>query len=233
MVFFSFGENIPHGRSSVPEDGFAWQRTRQPIVLEEWPVTPPPTDGLFTSVLLWEAYPPVTYAGRTYAPKSASFGPFLDLPGQVGSDFELAFGGRTQPSDMMKQHGWRLTDPRVPTRTLSRYQQFIQHSKAEFGIAKHGYVVSRSGWFSERSAAYLASGRPVIVQETGFSDWVSGGGAGVLPFETVEQAVAAIDSVNRGCSTHARRAREVAEACFDSRDVLSSLLEAAMSGSAS
>jgi hypothetical protein len=227
--FFSFGENLPGEQSAIPDDGLCWQPTRQPIVCDAWPARPGPADGRFTSVLLWEAYPGVEYQGQRYGPKSDSFMAFLDLPSRTGPIFELAFGSSTAPGRLMEGHGWSLTDPRPPTRTLRDYQRFIHGSKAEFGIAKHGYVVSRSGWFSERSAAYLASGRPVIVQDTGFSSWLPCG-AGVLSFRTMSEAVDAIASVNSRYEWHCRNARELAEAFFDSRAVLTRLIEASMSG---
>lgn len=227
-VFFSFGENLPGGRSAIPDDGLPWQPTRQPIVVDAWPVIPGPVDGRFTSVLLWEAYPAVEYQGQRYGPKSDSFIPFVDLPSRTGPIFELAFGSSTGPGRLMEGHGWSLIDPRPLTRTLRDYQRFIHGSKAEFGIAKHGYVISRSGWFSERSAAYLASGRPVLVQDTGFSAWLPCG-AGVLPFQTMDEAIDAIASVNSRYDWHCRAARDLAEAFFDSRAVLTRLIEASMS----
>lgn len=227
-VFFSFGENLPGGRSAIPDDGLPWQPTRQPIVVDAWPVIPGPVDGRFTSVLLWEAYPAVEYQGQRYGPKSDSFIPFVDLPSRTGPIFQLAFGSSTGPGRLMEGHGWSLIDPRPLTRTLRDYQRFIHGSKAEFGIAKHGYVISRSGWFSERSAAYLASGRPVLVQDTGFSAWLPCG-AGVLPFQTMDEAIDAIASVNSRYDWHCRAARDLAEAFFDSRAVLTRLIEASMS----
>ena len=227
-AFFSFGEEIPTGRATVPNDGLPWQPTRQPIVLASWPVTPGHPDGRFTSVLVWEAYPAVEHAGRRYGAKSDSFAPFLALPARTGPIFELAFGSRTAPGQLMSDHGWTLVNPLHVSRTLERYRRFLQTSKAEFSIAKHGYVVSRSGWFSERSAAYLASGRPVVAQETGFSDWLPTG-HGVVPFSTLDEALSAIASVNDRYEAHCGAARDLAAAFFDSAAVLTRLVDAAMS----
>ena len=226
--FFSFGENIANGRSTVPDDGLPWQPTRQPVVLDAWPDSPGPAKGHFTTVMVWESYPAREYRGRRYGMKSSSFRDYVDLPGKTDSIMELAIGVPPQPRAMLESKGWILRDPRGPSRDPWTYQQYIQQSKAEFGIAKHGYVVSRSGWFSERSAAYLASGRPILVQETGFSDWMRVD-RGVVPFSSPEEARAAVEEINNRYTLHCRAAREIAEEYFDARRVLSKLLERALS----
>src|SRR5260370_8084402 len=107
--------------------------------------------------------------------KSASFPPFLDLPQRTAATLELALGSETAPRDDLRQRGWLITDPTVVARDIWSYQNYISSSVAELSVAKHGYISSRSGWFSERSAAYLASGRPVVTQDTGFSTWLPTG----------------------------------------------------------
>ena len=231
-VFFSFGENIATGNAGIPDDGFPWQPTRQPVVLDMWPVTTGggPVDGRFTSVMLWNSYAAEHYNGQRYGLKSESFEPYLDLPrrSRSGQAFELALGGRNHPKALLEEHGWRIVDPREPTRDPWTYQRYIQQSKAEFSVAKHGYVAARTGWFSERSVAYLASGRPVVVQDTGFSTWLRTDG-GVLPFTTPDEAIDAIEDVNARYAFHCKQARLVAEAFFDAGRVLTDLLERAMS----
>lgn len=225
-IHFSFGENIAAGTAATPQDGFEWRPTRQPVVLDAWPLTPGPPAAPFTSVMVWHSYPAAEYDGRHYGMKSASFEAFLDLPRRAAAPFELALGTRGAPRDRIIGAGWTIVDPREPTRDPWTYQQYIRQSRAEFGIAKHGYVVTRSGWFSERSAAYLASGRPVVVQDTGFSEWLSCDG-GVLPFGTLEQAIEGIRAINSDYQFHCRRARMVAEEYFDANRVLVPLIEAA------
>ena len=226
-VFFSFGVGLGSGRSAIPSDGFPWRATRQPIVLDAWPVLPGPVRGKFTTVMQWDSYPAREHEGCRYGMKSDSFEPYLDLPQRTGQRFELAVGSRTAPRALLRHNGWAVRDPREPTRDPWTYQRYLQRSKAEFTVAKHGYVVSRSGWFSERSAAYLASGRPVVTQETGFSDWLPTG-SGVLAFNTPEQAVACIEAVNSRYRFHCRSARAVAEEYFDARKVLPRLIEDAL-----
>ena len=231
-AFFSFGENIPAGTASVPDDGIPWQATRQPVALDRWPVLPGQREGKFTTVMLWESYPSREHAGRFYGMKSQSFADFVDLPARVGSIFRIAVGGTNLPHDALSAKGWRFCNPLEVARDPWTYQEFIGDSKAEFTVAKHGYVASRCGWFSERSACYLATGRPVVTHDTGFSDWLRGGGRGVLGFATIEEATAAIEAVNADYATHCRAAREIAETYFAAEHVLGTLIERAFAGAA-
>jgi hypothetical protein len=225
-VFLSFGENIGSGDCAIPADGLAWQSTRQPIVLDAWPLTGGPRDGSFSTMMQWESYPAPEYEGRTYGMKSMSFPPYAELPREVPARFELAVGGASAPRERLRRAGWIVRDPMEPSRDPWIYQRFIQQSKAEFTVAKHGYVMSSSGWFSDRSAEYLASGRPVVTQETGFSRWLATG-RGVIAFQTPEEAAAAVECVCGKYEMHCRAAREIAEEYFDARSVLTSLLERA------
>lgn len=222
--FFSFGEGIARGGTSVPDDGFPWRPTRQPIVLDAWPVTPGRPEGRFTTVMQWDSYPAREHAGRRYGMKSESFAPYLDLPARTGQGFEIALGSESAPRDRLRGHGWVLRDPLAVTRDPWTYQRYLRGSKAEFSVAKHGYVAARSGWFSERTAAYLASGRPALVQDTGFSAWLETG-AGLLAFSSPDEAAAGVEEVDRRYGFHCRAAREAAERCFDSGAVLGELLE--------
>jgi hypothetical protein len=230
-AFFTFGENIPGGRSVVPDDGFPWQATRQPIALDWWPVTPGPTAGRFTSVMQWDSYPAVEHAGQRYAMKSQSFEPFVELPQQIGPKLELALGSASAPRDRLLANGWSLRDPLEVTRDPWTYQKYLQESKAEFGIAKQGYVVSRCGWFSERSAGYLASGRPCLVQETGFSEHIPTGD-GLIAFGSPDEAIEGVADIERHYADHCQAARAIAAEFFDARQVLSHLLQRAGNASA-
>jgi hypothetical protein len=222
-AFLSFGENVGLARSGIPADGLPWQATRQPVVLDAWPVTPGPTHGKFTTVMQWDSYPAREYNGCRYGMKSDSFWPYIDLPESAGPVFELAVGSASAPRALLRSKGWEIRNPLEPTRDPWMYQRYVQQSKAEFSVAKHGYVISRSGWFSERSAAYLASGRPVLLQDTGFSDWLPTG-AGVIPFSTPQEALAGVQEISRRYAFHCQAARAIAEEYFDARQVLSHLL---------
>jgi hypothetical protein len=157
--------------------------------------------------------------------KSASFGPYRDLPQHTDQRLELAVGN---PPHELTSLGWRLRNPLEVTADPWTYQSFIQCSKAEFSVAKQGYVASRSGWFSERSACYLASGRPVLVQDTGFTDWLPGG-KGVLSFANPDEALEGLAEIDANYAAHCASAREIAAAYFDAVAVLSDLLRVVQS----
>ena len=226
-AYFTFGENFGRPGCAIPDDGLPWQPTRQPVVLNAWPVTPARAEGKLTTVMQWHSYHMREYEGVQYGMKAESFEPYMNLPRRAGPIFELALGGSTSPGGLIAAHGWGVRDSRVTTRDLWSYRRFIQESKAEFTIAKHGYVVSRSGWFSERSAVYMASGRPVITQETGFSEVIPAGD-GVLAFSNPDEALAAIDDLNSRYEFHCRAARTLAEDYFRADAILSHLVERAL-----
>jgi hypothetical protein len=224
-AFFSFGENIAFGRSTAPNDGMPWQATRQPVMVEAWPWKLGSIQSRFSTVMQWDSYPAREYQGRRYGLKSDSFESFWDLPAKTGPVFELALGNAKAPRASLQDKGWIIRDPIELTRDPWAYQDYIQASKGEFTVAKHGYVVSRSGWFSERSAVYLASGRPVITEETGFSDWIPTG-AGVFSFCTPDEVLDAIEQIDSRYDFHCQAARDIAAEFFDSRGVLTRLVEA-------
>jgi len=229
-AFLSFGENIGRNQCAIPTDGLPWQPTRQPICLDAWPMTVGTVQGKFTTVMQWESYAAPEYGKIRYGMKSDSFGPYIDLPQRTGAILELAVGSPTAPRALLVSEGWEVRNPLEVALDPWTYQHYIHQSKAEFTVAKHGYVISRSGWFSERSAAYLASGRPVVTQETGFSDWLEVG-FGVMPFTTPEEALEAIEEVNARYEFHCQAARAIAEEYFDARKVLTHLIEYVMNRS--
>lgn len=223
-LHFTFGELIPAGQSAAPVDGFAWQPTRQPVAMSCWPVQPPAPDGAFTTVMQWDSYATRKVDGRQFGMKSASFAGYEGLPQQVQSPMALALGGDSAPRDMLAERGWRIDDPLAATRTICTYRDYIAAAKGEWSIAKHGYVAGRTGWFSERSACFLASGRPVVVEDTGCSK-VLDADAGLKFFRSPEQAVEALREVEADYPLHCRAAREAAERLFDSAMVLNDLLD--------
>jgi len=227
-VFFTLGENIPAGKAErLPEPTLIWRATRQPVVLDAWPVTEPPADGRFTTVMLWHSYRTREYQGQVFGMKSDSFRDFFDLPMRTDSALEIAVGGPDVPRDSLRRNGWSVINPLGPTEDPWTYQCYLRESKGEFTVAKHGYVTSYCGWFSERSAHYLASGRPVITQETGFSEWLPTG-EGLFSFHSVDQALDALEQVESDLARHGRSARAIAEEYFDSDRVLTDFVEAAM-----
>ncbi len=162
-----------------------------------------------------------------YGQKAHSLRQFIALPTLTPEKFMLALNihpGETPDLEALEKNGWQLLDPSQVAHSPESYRRFIQESKAEFGIAKSGYVAARCGWFSDRSIGYLASGRPVIAQETGFSRFLPVG-EGLFAFATTDDVLRAIEAMNRDYARHAQAARAIAEAYFDSDKVLARLLQ--------
>ncbi len=224
-TFFTFGENFGAEDCLIPDDGFDWIPTRQPVVLDVWKVLPGNSQANWTTVMQWDSYQTVEFGGQVFGMKSMSFDDYLNLSEiRPLESFELAIGSKSVPRKKLQNAGWKLVNPLVPTRTPWSYQEFIQNSKAEWSVAKHGYAASQSGWFSERSAAYLASGRPVLTQETGFSKFIASG-EGLLSFSSLKETVDGIDRINSDYKFHCKKAREIAREYFNYKDVLTCLIE--------
>jgi hypothetical protein len=221
-VFFTLAEHIGRSDCLIPTAGLTWHPTRQPIVLANWPVRPRPA-GAFTTVMSWKIEPsPPVVGGRRFGGKDVEFERFLDLPRQTPATLEVALSGPA-PRERIAAAGWRVVEGRAVSATMGDYREYIARSQGELSIAKEAYVATRSGWFSTRSAAYLACGRPVVVEDTGFPAHVPTG-PGVHAFTTAEEAVAALAAIAadwQGASAHAR---ESAERCFSAERVCAQLL---------
>jgi hypothetical protein len=229
-VLFTYGENVHKSWSSMPTASRNWLPTRQPIVLDLWPVERGKKSAPFTTVMNWSPLGDCVYGGRIYGQKEREFETFFSLPRYSQNRMEVAARVSETIYGRLIQNSWQVVDPLEVTRDTSTYKDYLAASFAEFSVAKHGYVTTRCGWFSERTAAYLALGRPAAIQDTGFSDWLQTG-AGVVAFGTFDEAVSAIDEINRRYEFHCRAAREIAEEYFDASKVLSSMIEDAMNGS--
>jgi hypothetical protein len=223
----SLGANVGARDSAVPANGRRWIPTRQPVLLDRWPAVSA-GEG-FTSVGSWRGpFAPVEYGGRSFGLRVHEFRRFAALPGLVGAPFEIALDidpGDDDDLRRLRDQRWRIADPARVAADLSAYRSYIQASMAEISIAKGMYVQTRGGWFSDRSAAYLASGKPVLAQDTGFGDSLPTG-EGLLRFSTLEQAAAGAEEILADPGRHAVAARAIAEEFFDSKRVLTQLLEA-------
>jgi len=221
------GGKIGRDGCPIPTCGRSWIHTLPPVALEHWPVeeTAPRHDA-FTSVGHWRSYGSIEHGGIDYGQRAHSMRELFELPTLGAARFQLALGIHPdEHSDLeaLRANGWDLLDPHEVAGSPERYAQFVRGSKAELSIAKSGYVASGSGWFSDRSACYLASGRPVVAQETGFSDFLSSG-EGLLAFATVAEAADAVAAVEADLPRHRKAARELAEEHLDARKVLPRLL---------
>ncbi len=223
--FVTVGANVGRPGCRVPTCGHHWIPTLPPVVLDRWP--PIHQGRAFTTVASWRGpFGPIDYGGRRYGLRVHEFRKLLPLPRRTGSPFELALDihpGDRADLERLSEHRWSLADPREVAGDPMSYRRYIQGSMAEFAVAKNLYVDTHSGWFSDRSACYLASGKPVLAQDTGFASNLPVG-EGLLSFGTLDQAVAGVEEIERNYDSHARAAREIAEEHFDSSKVLGRLL---------
>jgi len=225
--FVTVGQSIGEPDCPVPTCGRDWLPTLQPVVLEHWPFAGALVHDAATTVGNWRGYGSIEYEGVFYGQKAHSLRQLIDLPGRTSERILLALAihADERPDlQALDANHWQRVDPATVTASPSAYHGFVQGSKAELGIAKSGYVVSRCGGFSDRSACYLASGRPVVAQDTGFGRHLPTG-EGLLSFSTTDEAAAALDEVGQDYDRHRRAARALAEEHFDSDRVLSKLLE--------
>jgi hypothetical protein len=226
--YVTIGANVGRPGCAVPDNGIDWLTTSPPVVLEHWPVTPLPPAVRFTSVGSWRGPTgPVEYGGAVYGLRAHEFRRFFDLPRDTGAMFELALDiDEAEAPDLaaLDAAGWRRIDPRAVAGTPASYRTWIQESSAELMVAKSMYVATRGGWFSDRSVCYLASGRPVLAQDTGLGDLYPVG-EGLLTFSSYAEAVEGVQEISGDLPRHAAAARRVAEECFDSDRVLTSLLD--------
>ena len=215
---FTFGSNIGTPASQIPTGQFTWHKTWQPVTMEDWRAASAPGRN-FTSVMTWQIESFADVGGN----KDQEFVRFIDLPSKTTQPFELAING---PQKLLREHGWGTVDAMGVSRSLWDYRSFIHQSRAEFGVAKHTYVSTRSGWFSDRTECYLAAGRPALVQDTGWTAHLPAGN-GLLAFSNPDEALAAIDAINSDYSRHAQAAFEIAREHFDAARVLPRLVEQA------
>ena len=227
-AFVTIGRNVGRPGCGVPTCGLEWHATVPPVVLDQWPVREARPGGAFTSVVTWRGpFAPVEFRGKTYGLRVHEFRKFAGLPRLVpGQRFELAMDlppAEARDIELLERGGWARVSPAAVAGDPWAYREYVAASAAEFMVAKHLYVETRGGWVSDRSVCYLASGRPVVAQDTGLRELYPRG-EGLLLFSTPEEARECVEEVRGNYARHARAAREVAEAYFDSDTVVSRLL---------
>jgi hypothetical protein len=225
----TFGRLIGTIDCPLPAHGLQWIATNQPVALEHWPFVEPVASVRFTTVGKWEhaASRAVEFRGqRLRSSKAPEWMKLIDLPARTRAPLTLAMESMQGPvRGQFELRGWQLADAEAATRTTESFREFVAGSAGEFTVAKEIYAAVSSGWFSDRSACYLATGRPVVTQSTGFEKWLPVG-EGLMSFTSVDEAAAALDRVCADPPRHARAARAIAERHFDARRVLGELLDA-------
>jgi hypothetical protein len=230
-ALFTFGENVGTKQFPVPVHGMKWLPTRQPVVTDLWKTRrPPPSGAIFTSVANWSTsgLKDIIWRGEKYLwSKSREFIHFVNAPNAAAETFELATDIKEEKTRRkFSKTGWRFRSPHDLSVKYWNYRDYVRRSKAEFTVAKDQYVRLNTGWFSDRSACYLASGRPVITQETGFTKIYDHQG-GLFGFRKLSEIAEAVHEINADYRRHSRAAREIACEFFEAEKVLSSLLDRA------
>jgi hypothetical protein len=224
-TLFSFGENLGAADCDVPVGDFRWLPTRQPVALDLWDAPPAPPGAAYTTITTWHNKGKnIDYRGDTYYwTKDREFEKLLDLPCLREGPFELAAGVTPEVRQLLTGHGWRQVHSVEVSKDPDCYRAYIQASRGEFTVARDQYVRPNTGWFSDRSACYLAAGRPVITQETGFAKFLPTG-KGLFGFRTMEDILAAVDAIESDYAGNCRAAREIAAEYFAAEKVVGSLM---------
>ena len=235
-IHFTYGANIGKPGCSIPQVGLRWHPTVPPVVTDLWRKPDswdavgdgPSTKDRFTTVANWSAYDGVTFAGEHYGQKSEEIMKLLALPSRVEYPLELALAGaNAETTAILERAGWIVRNGVSISRDPESYRSYVVGSRGEFSAAKNGYVKAWSGWFSDRSVCYLAAGLPVVLQDTGFSDWLPTG-TGVLGFSTIHEAAACLRDVELRYTEHVQAARDLVERYFDYRVSLPGVLDLAL-----
>jgi hypothetical protein len=229
-IFLTVGTRINASDSIIPKLGHEWRTFEQLIYLPLWKCEPElKSDSPFTSITQW-TWEELHYSGRIFSvSKRDAYLKYLRLPQLVDCSLELAANiGQSDPAGdraLLSENGWRLVDPHQVAPCPARYREYIRSSRGEFMCPKPIHVQLRTGWFSERSLAYLAGGRPVVAEDTGFSERIPTG-TGLLAFHDINTAAAAITEIDTNYERHRRAAREVVEAYFDWHKTVETILSA-------
>ncbi len=226
-VYVTVGLNLGKPDCLLPTCGIRWEKTLPPVVLEEWQTTLPPGKN-YSTVADWRGFHPVEWRGVWYGQKADEFRKIIDLPRRVAVPLELCLFIHPDEPDRveLETRGWRLVSPTLHAATTDAYRDYIIGSRGEFTAVKHGYAAGQTGWFSDRSACYLAAGRPVVMQDTGVGAYLPTG-SGLLTFKDIDGAANALNQVEAAYAKHASAAASLAREFLDSDRVLSRLLQLA------
>jgi hypothetical protein len=224
----TYAENLYASDCNLPRMDFDWRVTRPLVTLGNWARlrnSPPPTNAPFTTVMSWNYYGDLIWQGVKYDAKVPEYNRFKDLPRRTRHPLLLAASGQKMEPDKIRADGWNWVNATEVSITPEKYMQFIEHSSGEWSIAKNVYVATNTGWFSCRTACYLAAARPAVVQDTAWSRYVPSG-EGVIAFSTIDQALAGLDAIASDPARHRAAAYEIAREYLAADRVLPPMIEA-------
>ena len=217
--FFTNGYNIGRNGNSVPTGNINWKHLYSPVHTDLFKVSIPDREAPFTTVMNWQSHKPILYNGKEYGQKDIEFKKFIQLPTLVDANIEVAVSGKNIPSGLLQNHKWNVVDGTIATKTYDSFCSYVEKARAEFSVCKNVFVALNTGWFSDKSAAFLASGRPVVLQDTGFSDHLPCG-VGLFAVKNIDEARSAIIEIENNWHKHSKAAREIAMECLDTRIIL-------------
>jgi len=226
--YFTIGANIGEAGCGIPTGGVRWRHTRPPVTLWDWPVCKAGDRNRLTTVASWRGpYGPVVHDGTTFGLKVHEFRKVVELPDRAPQEFEIALDidpADQKDQDLLGRHHWRIVDPQKVARDPAQFRSYVQASGGEFSVAQGIYVQTGSGWFSDRTVRYLASGKPALVQDTGFSHLLPVG-EGLMAFRTIDDAADGARQIACNYERHCEAARQIEETYFDSRMVVGELID--------
>lgn len=221
--YFTNGKNIGTPGNSVPPLGLKWEHIYSPVKTALFPFSSPGTAASYSTIMNWASHKTIEYNGKSYGQKDIEFMKFLSLPKLVKSPMSIAVSGKDVPKMELKKNGWTVNCGKEATLTFYSFREYLRNCRAEFSVCKHVFVSNNTGWFSDKSAAYLASGRPVVLQDTGFSKHLPVG-KGLFAINTLHEAMEAIHEIESNYHRHSLAAREIACEYLEARIVMKNFL---------
>ena len=216
---YTVGQNIGEKNCTVPEAGKTWQKIFHPVDTDQFTHIPINPRGAYSTVMNWKSRENLQFHGRVFGHKDMEFDKFLALPDKTSASFDIAVAGSNMPETELMANHWTIRDAHRITLTYDTFIDFIVESKGEFSVCKNTFAITNSGWFSDRSAVYLACGKPVVVQDTGFETHLPVG-HGLFAVRTVEEAAEAIKEIDGDYTHHSTCAREIACEYLDAQKVI-------------
>src|SRR5215470_13041861 len=209
IITYTVGRNIGTDSSLAPTARKQWRHVFHPVVIDLFPCSPASADAPFTTVMNWQSHEPSEFNGTMYGQKDVEFAKFIHLPKLTTAPLEISVSEKNVPIKQLQDCGWRIRNAHEVTVSFDSYAAYIRASQGEFSVCKNVFVATNSGWFSDRSAVYLASGRPVVMEDTGFSAHLPCG-EGLIAVHTVDEAARSLDEIAGDYTRHSNRAREIA-----------------------
>ena len=224
--YFTAGKNVGSEESAIPLAGVTWHHSYTPILPDDTIEIKNTEDAAFTTVMNWHSNHVLAYNKKTYGQKDMEFEKFIDLPGRTSQRLEVAVSGANVPKQRLIDKGWWVSNADDIAQSIRSYLTFITRSKGEFSVAKNVFVETQAGVIADRSAYYLYYGKPVVLQDTGFSKHLPCG-AGLFAVKNSEEAAAAIERINQDYKKHSKAAQEIAREYFMADKVVQKILDVA------